>query len=620
MPKLVTTASFIEAARKQHGSFYDYGQVRYVSAIQKVKIKCPQHGYFFQTPNCHLNERGCPLCGRRKPEKTAQDFLAVAAEVHGSCYDYSQVDYINLATKVKIKCPTHGFFHQAPKKHLAGQGCPKCRRRKPWGQEKFLALAAAAHPDYDYSDSVYTGATRPVSAVCPIHGFFSQQAYVHLHGHGCPQCGRLAAADKHRTSTATLVERFRSVHGSLYDYSQVSHTRNKIPVTILCRKHGPFEQHAYSHLAGMGCPKCGKEVAAAKLRYTPESFTAKAVRVHGQKYTYDFSGYENNTSYILITCPDHGPFRQQVRFHLMGYGCPVCGASASKGENELFQWVLSSCPDAVARDRKLIGLELDVLVPSKKIAIEYNGMYWHSVEPGEKNDSDAAKSLACAAAGCQFFVIWEDDWLQHRQRIEHWLGHKLGIARRLCGARECAVEQIEAAEANAFYACYHLQGECHGGRHWGLRYRGQLVAALTLSKSAERKMRFARNEFYFSRLAFAGSVPGGASRLFGHAVQAAGAQRVLAHSDNSYADGAVKKLLGFKIAGTVPPRYRIWHSYYGVRHRIFWQKNRIAQRIKELELDVSFNPKLMTTAQAHALCGCRWLWDCGKTRWEWVKT
>jgi hypothetical protein len=40
--------------------------------------------------------------------------------VHNNKYDYSKVEYINTNSKVKIICPIHGEFEQTPHNHLTG--------------------------------------------------------------------------------------------------------------------------------------------------------------------------------------------------------------------------------------------------------------------------------------------------------------------------------------------------------------------------------------------------------------------------------------------------------------------------------------------------------------------
>ena len=55
------------------------------------------------------------------------EFIKRSREKHNGFYDYSESDYTNSKTKVKIKCPEHGYFHQFPKHHYLGSGCPKCK-------------------------------------------------------------------------------------------------------------------------------------------------------------------------------------------------------------------------------------------------------------------------------------------------------------------------------------------------------------------------------------------------------------------------------------------------------------------------------------------------------------
>ena len=54
------------------------------------------------------------------------DFISKSKNIHGDKYDYSKVKYINNKEKVCIICPKHGEFLQTPDDHLQGKGCSKC--------------------------------------------------------------------------------------------------------------------------------------------------------------------------------------------------------------------------------------------------------------------------------------------------------------------------------------------------------------------------------------------------------------------------------------------------------------------------------------------------------------
>lgn len=57
---------------------------------------------------------------------TQDDFIRRATEIHDSKYDYSKVKYVDYRTKITIGCPVHGEFKQTPDDHLQGKGCSKC--------------------------------------------------------------------------------------------------------------------------------------------------------------------------------------------------------------------------------------------------------------------------------------------------------------------------------------------------------------------------------------------------------------------------------------------------------------------------------------------------------------
>ena len=131
MSKRLTKEEFISKAIKVHGNQYDYSKVDYISSHTKVCIICPIHGEFLQTPNDHLNKRGCRQCGiiktHNEQRKNIESFILEANRVHNYKYDYSLVDYKSAKDKIKIICPTHGVFLQSPDSHLREHGCPRCK-------------------------------------------------------------------------------------------------------------------------------------------------------------------------------------------------------------------------------------------------------------------------------------------------------------------------------------------------------------------------------------------------------------------------------------------------------------------------------------------------------------
>lgn len=187
---------------------------------------------------------------------TKEEFIQKAIRVHGNRYDYSNVEYVNARTDIQIICPIHGIFLQTPDKHLNGQGCPKCAGKNKTVDE-FIKKARQVHGNkYDYSNVKYVNNKTKVCIICSEHGEFWQTPHNHLRGQGCPECRYIKSAKSNCKNCDNVINDFIKVHGNKYDYSKVNYVNSKIKVCIICPEHGVFEQTSHDHLAGKGCPKC----------------------------------------------------------------------------------------------------------------------------------------------------------------------------------------------------------------------------------------------------------------------------------------------------------------------------------------------------------------------------
>lgn len=126
----LTLTEFISKANKIHNNKYIYDLVEYKDYKTEVKIICPIHGEFTESPQNHLQGCGCKKCAKEHNSilfsDTREDFISKAINVHGNKYDYSLVDYKGSKVDVDIICPKHGVFQQKPNHHLSGSGCPIC--------------------------------------------------------------------------------------------------------------------------------------------------------------------------------------------------------------------------------------------------------------------------------------------------------------------------------------------------------------------------------------------------------------------------------------------------------------------------------------------------------------
>ena len=63
---------------------------------------------------------------REQYRLTKEIFVERSNKIHNNKYDYSESNYKNQREPIDIICPIHGKFKQTPKRHMIGQGCPKC--------------------------------------------------------------------------------------------------------------------------------------------------------------------------------------------------------------------------------------------------------------------------------------------------------------------------------------------------------------------------------------------------------------------------------------------------------------------------------------------------------------
>lgn len=143
---------------------------------------------------------------------------------------------------------------------------------------------------------------------------------------------RLGKNQYSEVTTESVIERFKKVHGDTYDYSKVNYVSMHTKVTIICKKHGEFQQIPSNHLKGQGCYFCGRERSENTRRKTREQFIEEAKVIHGDKYDYSKVEYKNNKEKVCIICPIHGEFWQRPYEHLK-FGCKQCSVEYTASLN-----------------------------------------------------------------------------------------------------------------------------------------------------------------------------------------------------------------------------------------------------------------------------------------------
>ena len=481
-------------------------------------------------------------------------FIQRARRAHGDFYNYDKVKYETAHSRVTITCPEHGDFAQLAYTHTAGTRCPECSassraKKKLLTTKEWARRAMLKHEGrYDYSQSEYTGLIAKVKIVCPTHGEFEQAAGNHMNGAGCPRCGKHSGKISRTHSFAEFKELSNLRHEGRYIYPEQVYTNNKIPVTIKCPEHGVFKQRPDTHLRGSGCPECGNAAKGTKAQLGVSEFLKRANEVHNGLYEYVglYKGMHVNTT---IECAVHGLFKQTPSNHLKGAGCPRCVSHVSKAEDAIYNWIKEFAPDAVQSDRTQIKpLELDIWIPSKNIAIEYHGLYWHTDD--RRSDAHRKKYVQCAAQGITLVQIFEDEWRDNAPKIKNRLLNMVG-AGAVYNGRQCEIEVAEGGVVRDFLNEHHTQGAGNVFKHNRvLKHNGKLVAVMTFTKG-----RFGNDGWEILRYASVGRVRGGISKLVKAFIKTYDPSQLLSYADLRWGSGDGYKAAGFSLDKITDPDY-----------------------------------------------------------------
>lgn len=479
----------------------------------------------------------------------------------------------------------------------------------------FLENAKKVHGDrYDYSKVVYTRAQEKVEIICPAHGSFWQIPDTHRNGRGCRKCGFIQSKPTSFSKSLTteqFVEKANLKHNNFYSYEHATYTKRLEKITITCPEHGNFEQQAGNHLVnGAGCPKCGIKKAHNHFRASTEEFIKKSRKIHGNLYDYSKTIYKGKHFPVLITCKEHGDFElKMAQWHYTSscMGCPKCSSGSSLQEQSLAAFVMSLGLETVVGDRTIIKpLELDIVIPELKIAIEYNGLYWHSEQAGKDKGYHLNKLNLANKAGYRLIQIFEDEWINKRSIVESKLRHILGKdTDTKVFARKLTVSTVSSKEATTFFDTHHVQGGCSASKHYGLFNGDVLVACISFGVNRFTK----EGGIELIRYATSCNVVGGFSKLMKHFQrQNPEVKSLTSYSDRRWSEGNVYEKNGFKLEGISQPGY-FYANNEGIRYnRVLFQKHKLEKKL------TTFDPT-KTEVENMLANGYFRVFDCGMHKW-----
>lgn len=301
-----------------------------------------------------------------------------------------------------------------------------------------------------------------------------------------------------------------------------------------------------------------------------------------------------------------------------GFLCPTCyirNGGTSIAETEIFNYIQSILPDdlILKNYKKLIyPYELDILIPNKKLAIEHNGLLWHSNSINHNRVDKyyhLTKTNECKKHGIKLLHIFEDEWIYKKDIVKNRISHILGVnMTKKINGRDCVIKEIDSRLKNDFLTKYHIQGIDISKINLGGFYNDELVAVMTFSRGNISKgskviegvwelNRFCTNYNYH--------IPGIAGKLLKYFQRNYKWNKIFSYADLRWSDGNLYKALNFNLDYYTQPNYWYIKGYNRI-HRFNLRKS------KNDPTDIP--EKLLRLKE-----GYRILYDCGSIKFSITK-
>jgi transposase-like protein len=309
-----------------------------------------------------------------------------------------------------------------------------------------------------------------------------------------------------------------------------------------------------------------------------------------------------------------GSSKATVSLHLNKHNIPINDSNEyprhhsfqSKEECEVVDYIRSVYDGPIETNVRGIlgsGLELDIYLPEKRLAIEYNGVYSHLYRPHAHSfaaqkgkDYHIGKTKLCEAKGIQLLHIFSSLWKEKKCVWKSLLSYKLGKCPHKVYARKCIIREIDAYTKDRFLEECHLQGADKSTLKLGLFHEDRLISVMTFRPSrftSEAKWELSRFATQLNT-----TVVGGFSKLLAFfRMQHAGS--IVSYADRTYSSGHVYEANGFsKLRVTAPGFWyvkpgteKLWHRMCGTKHQLLKRSTHPNPTLteKELAIELGYN-------------------------------
>jgi hypothetical protein len=295
---------------------------------------------------------------------------------------------------------------------------------------------------------------------------------------------------------------------------------------------------------------------------------------------------------------------------------PICYCSNKHYENEIIEYIKSITDEnIIIHDRTILcPKELDIYIPTKKIAIEFNGNYWHSETVGGKDKNyHLNKTELCNQKNIRLIHIFEDEWISKKEIVKNKLKHILNKNTEKIYARKCEIKEVSSNIKNIFLENHHIQGQDKSKIKLGLFYNNELISVMTFGcMRISLGNKHIDNEFELIRYASSIQCVGGASKLLNYFIKIYNPKKITSYADLRFSDGNLYKKLGFNLIKITSPNY--W--YFNLNQKNKKREHRFKYRKQELPKLLNYYDDNLTEYQNMLNNGYDRIWDCGNLKFE----
>lgn len=423
-------------------------------------------------------------------------------------------EYENSKTVLKLQCDKGHYQEKTAGAILTRRSCLECK--KEYQQQRIKEAATILGIkilDQKYSQKDI------VNCICSEGHKFKRRCSCFLEGLGCSVCGTLRGAEKNKGT----IEKVEEICARCSDGVRLVEGQSYIGIheklKFTCENGHVFLKDANNLRKSLRCPECSREKGFRKPLDSKE-YTDRLIKEVGEDYEVIEPMRRHDIPVVLKHKKCNKLWAARYSDIMSGNRCPctVKRFVRSKAEEEIASYV-EELGLEVKRNIILPGMnkfELDIYVPKENIAIEYNGLYWHSTEYKDKNYHRDKRRMA-ESLGIRLIQIWDDDYIKNKELILEKIRYilKKEDIKRVY-ARLCYIKNIDIKVYKEFMNRNHIQGADNPKYRLGLFKDDQLVAALGLSLPNISRYRFKKdNEFEISRYSTEQgySIDGGFSKL-----------------------------------------------------------------------------------------------------------